>query len=98
MGQTRQNKFDFCRFGKVGKKQLAIHIRIGDYIIYPYSEIYNIVNERYIEKAFEYFKKAADQNHYEAILSVGLYYYFGEVVEKNDILALEYINKSYLFT
>ena len=39
------------------KKELAIHIRIGDYIKYPYNKIYNIVNEKYIKDSFEIFKE-----------------------------------------
>lgn len=35
------------------KNEIAIHIRLGDYLKKPYSEIYNVVNEKYLRSAFE---------------------------------------------
>ena len=45
-------------------------------------------------KSFDYYRKAADQNHPRALVKVGLLYYDGEIVEKNDKLVLECFTKA----
>ena len=47
-----------------------------------------------LKKAFEFLRKSAAQNNYEALYAIGTWYLHGRLVKKNFSLAIKYFLKS----